>query len=266
MCLYFRAPLEDSSDMRRLLVLSLLTVLIATLTGAQQKTDSQPERQSIVWKPDHPGSDQVLVDGVWFRTVYDADGIGVEAAVGRIDRYSAAVVTVFNHSLSRIEIRPETAYLYELRPKECRFNEIDALRVEKSVGRRAAFKAALVGFLGGMGSTRTVQQQGTFNGDVHGTGANGAPVNGTVSGTYQGTQVVTDPEATARAAEAARSVRDQGTTLQGLMAANALLPNTLMQGQSMRGVIFFEHASGKEGTTFNIVIGNKLYVLPFWFK
>jgi hypothetical protein len=232
----------------------------------QTKIDSKAERQSIVWEPNHPGWDQVLVDGVWFRTVYDADGIGVEAAVGKLDRYSAAVVTIFNHSLTRIEIRPEKAYLYELTPKERRFNEIDALRVEKSVGRRAAFKAALIGFLGGMGSTRTVQQQGTFNGDVHGTDANGAPVNGTVSGTYQSTQVVTDPEAAARAAEAARAVRDQGATLQGLMAANALLPNTLMPGQSMRGIIFFERASEKEGTTFNIVVGNKLYVLPFWFK
>jgi hypothetical protein len=234
--------------------------------SAQTKIDSQPERQSIVWEPNHPGWDQVLVDGVWFRTVYDADGIGVEAAVGKLDRYSAAVVTVFNHSLSRIEIRPETAYLYELRPKERRFNEIDALLVEKSVGRRAAFRAALIGFLGGMGSTRTVQQQGTFNGDVRGTDANGAPVSGTVSGTYQSSQVVTDPEAAARAADAARGVRDQGTTLEGLIAANALLPNTLMPGRSMRGMIFFEQAGEKDGTTFNIIIGNKLYVLPFWFK
>ena len=70
--------------------------------------------------------------------------------------------------------------------------------MEKSIGRHAAFKAALIGFVGGMGSTRTVQQQGTFNGNVQGTDANGAPVNSTVSGTYQNTQVVTDPEAAAR--------------------------------------------------------------------
>jgi hypothetical protein len=78
--------------------------------------------------------------------------------------------------------------------------------------------------------------------------------------------VVTDPEAAARAAEVARGVRDQGTTLQGLIAANALLPNTVMPGRSIRGVIFFERASEKEGTTFNMIVGNKLFVLPFWFK
>jgi hypothetical protein len=52
----------------------------------------------------------------------------------------------------------------------------------------------------------------------------------------------------------------------GRIAANALLPNTLMPGQSIRGVIFFEHASEKDATTFNIIVGNKLFVLPFWFK
>jgi hypothetical protein len=250
--------------MRRLLALTLLTV-VASAT-AQQKIETLPKPQSIVWEPEHPGWDQVLIDGVWFRTVYDADGIGVEAAVGKIGRYSAAVVTVFNHSLSRIEVRPEMAYLYELKPIERRFNEIDALRVEKSIGRHAAFKAALIGFAGGVGSTRTVQQQGTFNGNVQGTDSNGAPTNSTVSGTYQDTQVVTDPEAAARAAEVAREVRDQGTTLQGLIAANALLPNTVMPGHSIHGVIFFDRASEKEGTTFNMIVGGKLFVLPFWFK
>jgi hypothetical protein len=77
---------------------------------------------------------------------------------------------------------------------------------------------------------------------------------------------VTDPEAAARAADAARGVRDRGTTLQGIIAANALLPNTLMPSQSIRGVIFFEHASEKDATTFNIIVGNKIFVLPFWFK
>src|SRR5258708_10125578 len=34
--------------------------------------DRVPARgQSIVWEPNHPGWDQMLVDGVWFRTVYD---------------------------------------------------------------------------------------------------------------------------------------------------------------------------------------------------
>lgn len=252
--------------MRRLLALTLLTFATSTVATAQQKIETPPKPQSIVWEPNHPGWDQVLIDGVWFRTVYDADGIGVEAAVGKIGRYSAAVVTVFNHSLGQIEVRPEMAYLYELKPSERRFNEIDAIRVEKSIGRHAAFKAALIGFVGGMGSSRTVQQQGTFNGNVQGTDANGAPINSTVSGTYQNTQVVTDPEAAARAAAAAREVRDQGTTLQGLIAANALLPNTVMPGQSIHGVIFFERASEKEGTTFNFLVGNKLFVLPFWFK
>jgi hypothetical protein len=230
------------------------------------KAQTQAELRSIVWRPNHPGWVETLIDGVWFRTVYDVDGIGVEAAVGKLDHYSAAVVTIFNHSLSRIEVRPEMAYLYELSPKERRFNEIDAIRVEKSIGRRTAFKAGLVGFLGGLGSTRTVQQQGPFEGDVHGMDANGMPINGTVSGTYQGTQRVTDPEAQARATEAARAVRDRGTSLQGAIALNALLPNTLKPGQSLQGMIFFERASEKQMTTFNIVIDDKLYVLPFWFK
>jgi hypothetical protein len=30
--------------------------------------------------------------------------------------------------------------------------------------------------------------------------------------------------------------------------------------------IFFDRASEKEGTTFNMIVGNKLFVLPFWFK
>ena len=112
--------------MRRLLALTLLTLLSASTTGAQQKSEPgpTPDRRSLIWQPNHPGWDQVLVDGVWFRTVYDADGIGVQAAVGKVGRYSAAVVTVFNHSLSRIEVRPELAYLYELKPKERRFSEI----------------------------------------------------------------------------------------------------------------------------------------------
>jgi hypothetical protein len=33
--------------------------------------------------------------------------------------------------------------------------------------------------------------------------------------------------------------------LEELIAANALLPNSLMPGQSMRGMILFEHASEK---------------------
>lgn len=252
--------------MRTRRVLALLTLLFAPITGAQQTTQPMSTSESIVWQPNHPGWDQVLIDGVWFRTVYAADGIGVQAAVGRVGRYAAAVVTVFNHSLSQIEVRPEQAYLYELKPTQRRFNEIDSRRVEKSIGRRAALGAALIAFAGGMGSTRTVQQEGTFNADVHGTNANGTPINSTVSGTYQGTQVVSDPESAARAADAAARIRNRGVMMQGMISANALLPNTVMPGHSIQGMIFFERASEKEGTTFNMVVGNKLYVLPFWFK
>jgi len=198
--------------------------------------------------------------------VYDEDGIGVKVTVGEIDHYSAAVVTVYNHSNSTIVVRPEDAYLYELKPSPRRFHEIDEKKVEKSIGHRSAARAALIGFLGGMGSARTVNEHGTVDGDVSAVSSTGETINGTVSGTYQSTKVVTDDAAAARAAQDARAVRTSAIQKQGMIAANALLPNSVLPGKSITGFIFFERATEKDGTTFNIVIGQKVYVLPFWFQ
>lgn len=250
---------------------SLIVFLIATsLAGAQQASgpaaNVQPNIPTVVWLPDHPGWDQVLVDGVWYRTAYDSSGIGIQATVGTLSHYSAALVTIFNHRLTRIEVSPESAYLYELQPKKRRFNQIDVGRVEKSIGSRSAIRAGFVGALGGIASQRTVSQSGSFDGNYSGFDNNGQWDHGTVSGTYNGTATVFDPEAARRASEAAAAVRGQGTSLQGLVAANALRPNTLMPGQSMRGLIFFERATEKEGTALIMIVGTTRFILPFWFK
>jgi hypothetical protein len=243
-----------------------LLSVVATICCLAQQPSEPPKLQNIVWQPNHPGWDEILVDGHWFRTVYDEDGVGVKASVGTIDHYSAAVVTVFNHSNSIIEVRPENAYLYELKPSQRRFNEIDERKVEKSIGHRAALRAALVGFLGGMGSVRTINEHGTINGDVSGVSSSGETVNGTVSGSYESTKVVTDDAAAELAGRDAKAVKTSALQRQGLIAANALLPNSVLPGKSITGFIFFERATERDGATFNIVIGQKIYVLPFWFK
>ena len=85
--------------MRRLLALTLLTVVTSTAATAQQKIETPPKPQSIVWEPNHPAWDQVLIDGVWFRTACDADGIGVEAAFQRCAQDALAAEATHQEAL-----------------------------------------------------------------------------------------------------------------------------------------------------------------------
>ena len=76
----YRDPACVDEFMRRLLALTLLTVVTSTVATAQQKIETPPKPQSIVWEPNHPGWDQVLTDVCLVPDCLRCGWIGVDAS------------------------------------------------------------------------------------------------------------------------------------------------------------------------------------------
>ena len=214
--------------MKPLIWAFIVTAALGAVVLAQTTVSQPPAVPKYVeWRSGQPGSDEILQDGAWVRSL-TVDGVTVRAKLDVWGRYEVAYVVVSNNSYERILVVPQDAYLVQPEPHKNIFKAVNPDRIERSIGRRAAWRTALVGFAGGMGSTQTVQQQGTFEGDVSGHDSSGNFNRSSVSGTYQGRAAVPDPEAQRRTEEAVQSIQKKARDEQGELRRSALRANTVL--------------------------------------
>lgn len=197
------------------------------------------------WQQGSPQSDSIIVDGSEIRII-NTEKLSIAASlIVKKHWIPHVLVTLENRSDARLLIDPAIWTLNVVTPDERVLASKEPEKLARSLERRGVWSSALSeagASLAKTQSTATVQNS-----------------DGTTS-----TATITTPDTAARARAAANS-REQRATLDSVAAyvrQSSLRMNTLLPGQQVTGIVWFEDKKYDE-VILKIIIGDAVYEFPF---
>jgi hypothetical protein len=212
------------------------------------------------WSASDPHCESRLLNGTMAELVH-ANGFSVLGAILDNGSKIEAVVGVRNETSANVDVRPETFQLVVSAPKYRTLAYQDPDRMAKSIQRSASWKEGLAAFSGGAARRQTTSTSTTTgNATVMGPG-------GMATGTYNGTTMTTtsepDPAAQQRSAAQIDRIRGDAANAVGNIQSTVLRANTVLPGQMIMGVVYFEHEKRIAQATLTVVVGGETFEFPF---
>lgn len=251
--------------MRFFTISALVTVLVPAMAFGQDASPDAGVRSTVVsWGPAAPGSDRLLKDGLVIAVLV-RDSIAAAISIVRSDNQMWANVSISNSSQRRLDIDPSTFTLEVAEPNRKHLPYLDPERLARSIRRRAAWGAALTEIAGEMATTETETEAET-NVRAQARDNEGYRAQGTARSTTTVTTVTRDEQARARAAADAERITATAATKASDLVNRALRANTLMPGDEIGGVVFFERDRRARLVVLRVPVGELVYEFPYQLK
>lgn len=259
----FRAlPLLARVYMLRIVDPSLREVRYANTVELAKGADSEPQLNRVPWLNTDSRCSAVYADGYGYKAI-KTDGLVVYFRAEIADKMYRAYVGLRNESDRAPNLLTSNISVVFIGKKVTAPTQIPIERAAKAARHGSAWKAALIGGLGGM-ATKT--ETSTNNGRENGT-YSGSSGSGTYSGVYSETTTTTSPDYEARANSQARArqVLQSGESRGQAVIATALKDNTVRSGQAVGGFVYFPY-DGQPVSVIQININGASYEAAFQFN
>jgi hypothetical protein len=200
--------------------------------------------------------------GQYVQTIIEG-GHTVSVSAHDTGKYLRVDLSVRNDNIAPFDLMPASIWARETDPKVKELKPQTVEKMEHGLNRRAAWANGFAGAAGGM-----ARQQSTTNTTSSGTasayGSDGSYANGTYNGTSTSTTTAPDYAAQERAREQIAMNRQRVANAEQYLENVALRANTLSQGQTISGAVYFERV--KKGVVeIGVPIGGTLYQFPVEF-
>jgi outer membrane murein-binding lipoprotein Lpp len=223
--------------MKTAFTLLLLLILCPAMFAQAVSADKiKIQAKKVTWKAGTPYSDSQMMQGREVKSI-SANGLSVAIITDDSLGYHAVLVVVDNKYGKRVTVDPNNFQMYTLKPKEQILSPLEPEKVAHSIEKQARWKNILGAFLAGMATRRSV---GTIRDSQTGDSAE---------------ITITSPDYAAQrsAINAARerNARNQerATTIRDI----SLLANTIPDGESITGWVFFDKKSSTQsGIIINV--------------
>jgi hypothetical protein len=219
-----------------------------TQTQLPQESDNQPfvpSKRVIRWEPESTHSDSIVVDGRAVKGVTDY-GLTVVAMMDDSFDQIGFLISIENKSGGRIMVDPGLYRFEATKPRPLSLSPLDPEKLSRNLEQRGSWRTVVAGMLASLARRQTATAQITDN-----TG-------------YRGRVTVTEPdyEAQREVQEAARDRTLRNQSDADSVRDVSLKPNTIFNGQTMTGWVYFEKKRFDEAV-LKITIGDSVYELPF---
>lgn len=197
----------------------------------------------IVWAVLLLSGTSIAVEGpglntYWYKgnqvDVQTLDGVTIQAAMMSVGHYNRVDIRVFNRGAAPVTIQPESIALTTTGVADIDLAALSEKEIEKSVSKQLLSSNLLMGFVAAAAQK---------------TSAATAPL---------------PPDYDGAKAARVRPSRAEAEAIRRRQISDLLLQrNTLLQGQSVTGSIFFKGGGKFDGALVTIGLGTRLYNLPF---
>jgi len=216
----------------------------------------------FVWYQAAEGCDSFYQGGRQFFTVYYSPLV-LTIALSEYENHTHAWVYATNATDSKIagiDILVRNISLASTKPRVKLCEREDADKVARGFQKRARWRAALVGGLGGMATKSSTT---TYSGDVNGS-YSGSGGSGTFNGTVSGEAVTTQPDYEARraAAERVTQIRREAALKANGLTQTALRDTTIRPGETIAGFVYFKREKQMETAVLRVVVGTVAFEFP----
>jgi hypothetical protein len=210
---------------------------------------------------EHTGCTHQYIDGSFFRTI-TTDQMLVMVASRSNRKFAIANVTVVNNSETPLDVLPQRFSLHETAPKDKTFAYAPYQKILKVDAHRDGW-ANTLNAIGASMATQQVTTRTSSNGTVSATDSNGTYVNGTYDGASTSTTRIPDYAAQTQARETIRRRREALAAEAERMSHTTLKANSVLPGQTVSGLVYFEFDKKVKTFTLLIPIGDTVYQFPF---
>ena len=238
------------------------TVLLVGISP-QVPTVPATNAAAVVVKCDSELCGHFYVDGKLFKSLSSTNAL-VSVSLSDTGKYMRADVSVTNLSGSAIDVLPEKFALQSVSPDNKALKYLVPEKMVSSAKSHQAWGNALASMGSAMQTKQTTTQSNT-SGNVNVNGSNGTSANGTYNDTTTSTTSSPDYAAQQRTRE---RIRERQLALEAAssdMLSSSLRANTLSQGATQIGRVYFERTKHHKEMVLSILLSGTIYEFPFTF-